>query len=167
MPQHTEMTTDAAAGSTSAAPETLGKPEDDASDGDSVNTIPELGDAAAAAPNRTIRKSNNILVVVKNPDVFKHPNSDTYIVIGESKIGDLPQQAEAAAAENFKAPEAAGTSLAPVAVEDEEEVNETGVDEHDIELVIEQANTTRAKAVRALKECNNDVVNAIMVLTTG
>ncbi len=33
----------------------------------------------------------------------------------------------------------------------------------DIELVMSQANVSRAKAVRALKNNNNDIVNAIMV----
>ncbi|XP_053962872.1 nascent polypeptide-associated complex subunit alpha [Anastrepha ludens] len=121
----------------------------------------------------TIRKSKNILFVINNPDVYKNPHSDTYIVFGEAKIEDLSQQAQVAAAEKFKAPEAANiaetlgttTSVAPIAEEDEEEVDETGVDEKDIELVITQANTTRAKAIRALKKHNNDIVNAIMELT--
>lgn len=49
--------------------------------------------------------------------------------------------------------------------EDEEEVDETGMEEKDIELVVSQANVSRAKAVRALKNNNNDIVNAIMDLT--
>lgn len=121
----------------------------------------------------TIRKSKNILFVINNPDVYKNPHSDTYIVFGEAKIEDLSQQAQVAAAEKFKAPEAAGaadsvgatTSVAPIAEEDEEDVDDTGVDEKDIELVITQANTTRAKAIKALKNNNNDIVNAIMELT--
>ncbi|EDW79786.1 nascent polypeptide-associated complex subunit alpha [Drosophila tropicalis] len=122
----------------------------------------------------TIRKSKNILFVINNPDVYKNPHSDTYIVFGEAKIEDLSQQAQVAAAEKFKAPETTGavdsasgasTSVAPIAEEDEEEVDDTGVDEKDIELVITQANTTRAKAIKALKNNNNDIVNAIMELT--
>ncbi|EDW90709.1 nascent polypeptide-associated complex subunit alpha [Drosophila teissieri] len=121
----------------------------------------------------TIRKSKNILFVINNPDVYKNPHSDTYIVFGEAKIEDLSQQAQVAAAEKFKAPEAAGaadsvgatTSVAPIAEEDEEEVDDTGVDDKDIELVITQANTTRAKAIKALKNNNHDIVNAIMELT--
>ncbi|XP_033254279.1 nascent polypeptide-associated complex subunit alpha-like [Drosophila miranda] len=121
----------------------------------------------------TIRKSKNILFVINNPDVYKNPHSDTYIVFGEAKIEDLSQQAQVAAAEKFKAPEAAGavdsvgatTSVAPIAEEDEEEVDDTGVDEKDIELVITQANPTRAKAIKALKNNSNDIVNAIMELT--
>ncbi|CAG0881388.1 unnamed protein product [Darwinula stevensoni] len=46
--------------------------------------------------------------------------------------------------------------------EEEEEVDETGVEEKDIDLVMSQANVSRGKAVRALKNNNNDIVNAIM-----
>jgi len=42
-------------------------------------------------------------------------------------------------------------------------VDEEGVEDKDIELVIQQANVTRAKAIRALKNNSNDIVNAIMV----
>lgn len=55
--------------------------------------------------------------------------------------------------------------MAPIAEEDEEDVDETGVDEKDIDLVMNQANTSRAKAIKALKNHNNDIVNAIMELT--
>lgn len=121
----------------------------------------------------TIRKSKNILFVINNPDVFKNPHSDTYIVFGEAKIEDLSQQAQVAAAEKFKAPETANpaaetgttTVVAPIAEEDEEEVDDTGVDEKDIDLVMSQANVIRSKAIRALKNNNNDIVNAIMELT--
>lgn len=46
-------------------------------------------------------------------------------------------------------------------------VDETGVEVKDIELVMSQANVSRAKAVRALKNNNNDIVNAIMVSLTS
>lgn len=45
-----------------------------------------------------------ILFVIQSPDVFKSPASDTYIIFGEAKIEDLSAQAQAAAAEQFKAP---------------------------------------------------------------
>lgn len=41
--------------------------------------------------------------------------------------------------------------------------DETGVEAKDIELVMSQANVSRAKAVKALKSNQNDIVNAIMV----
>lgn len=124
----------------------------------------------------TIRKSKNILFVINKPDVFKNPASDTYIVFGEAKIEDLSQQAQVAAAEKFKAPEISpaanitgGTSLGGSTIQEEDEADEdidaTGVEDKDVDLVMSQANVTRAKAVKALKNNDNDIVNAIMELT--
>jgi nascent polypeptide-associated complex subunit alpha len=53
--------------------------------------------------------------------------------------------------------------VAPIQEESEEEVDETGVDENDIELVMSQATASRGKAIKALKHNKNDIVNAIMV----
>ncbi|XP_026570485.1 nascent polypeptide-associated complex subunit alpha isoform X2 [Pseudonaja textilis] len=120
----------------------------------------------------TIRKSKNILFVITKPDVYKSPASDTYIVFGEAKIEDLSQQAQLAAAEKFKVQGEAISNIqentqTPTVQEEseEEEVDETGVEVKDIELVMSQANVSRAKAVRALKNNSNDIVNAIMELT--
>ncbi|KAF3815520.1 hypothetical protein GH733_016473 [Mirounga leonina] len=98
----------------------------------------------------------NILFVITKPDVYKSPASDTYIVLGEAKIKDLSQQAQLAAAEKFKVQEES----------EEEEVDETGVEVKDIELVMSQANVSGAKAVQTLKNNSNDIENAIMELTT-
>jgi len=137
----------------------------------------KLGLKQITGVNRvTIRKSKNILFVITKPDVYKNPASDTYIVFGEAKIEDLSQQAQLAAAEKFKQPEmsmadmAAGLAAANQAAaipeeEDEEEVDSAGVEDKDIELVMSQANVSRAKAIKALKKTDNDIVNAIMDLT--
>ncbi|KAK6491735.1 hypothetical protein HHUSO_G3883 [Huso huso] len=122
----------------------------------------------------TIRKSKNILFVISKPDVFKSPASDIYIVFGEAKIEDLSQQVHKAAAEKFKVPmehsplitETTPTlTIKEESEEEEEEVDETGLEIRDIELVMAQANVSRAKAVRALRHNKNDIVNAIMELT--
>ncbi|XP_002737558.1 nascent polypeptide-associated complex subunit alpha-like [Saccoglossus kowalevskii] len=122
----------------------------------------------------TIRRSKNILFVITRPDVYKSPASDTFIVFGEAKIEDLTQAAQMAAAEKFKVPDAGsasmGVSEVPVTAtvpeeSDEEEVDDTGVEAKDIELVMSQANVSRAKAIKALKNNSNDIVNAIMELT--
>ncbi|CAI5437786.1 unnamed protein product [Caenorhabditis angaria] len=113
-----------------------------------------------------IRKSKNILFVINKPDVFKSPGSDTYIVFGEAKIEDLNQHAQMSAIENMK-PQREAPQLKTVEEDENEDVEEdsTGIEEKDIELVISQANTSRNKAIRALKESDNDIVNAIMSLT--
>ena len=117
----------------------------------------------------TIKKSKNILFIIQNPDVFKSPASDTHIIFGEAKIEDMNSQQAAAAAEQFKAPEVsaapAAASTGATIVEEEGDVDETGVDAKDIELVMTQAGSTRAKAVKALKESKGDIVTAIMNLT--
>jgi len=121
----------------------------------------------------TIRKSKNILFVIQKPDVYKNPSSDTYIVFGEAKIEDLSQQAQMEAAQKFKNAEVPAASDPAVAgpapimeeEEDDEEVDAAGVEEKDVELVMSQANVSRGKAVKALKNNANDIVNAIMELT--
>ncbi|CAE6342209.1 unnamed protein product [Rhizoctonia solani] len=156
----------------------------------------------------TMKRPRNILLVVANPEVFKSPSSDIYIVFGEAKTEDIAaaQQAAAAAAaaaaaeregqepiaaaaaaaaaaaeregqeptgqedtdetpktlEDLAGDAPGATGKAPEAVDEEEEVDETGVDPKDIELVIQQVGCSRAKAVRVLKESGGDLINAIM-----
>ncbi|CAL0299286.1 unnamed protein product [Lupinus luteus] len=118
----------------------------------------------------TVKKSKNILFVISKPDVFKSPASDTYIIFGEAKIEDLSSQLQTQAAEQFKAPSVSTSAVKPesssTAQDDEEEdVDETGVDAKDIDLVMTQAGVPRPRAVKALKAANGDIVAAIMELT--
>lgn len=140
----------------------------------SRKVISKLGLKQVQGVNRVaIRKSKNILFVINKPEVFKSPASDTYIVFGEAKIEDLSQKAQLAAAEKFKAgvanmPEEQKAKSKPKLNYDEEDnepVDETGVDAKDIDLVVQQANVSRNMAIKALKNNNNDIVNAIMDLT--
>ena len=47
-------------------------------------------------------------------------------------------------------------------VEEEEDPDTEGILEEDIDLVMRHANATKGKAVRALKNNDNDVINAIL-----
>lgn len=49
--------------------------------------------------------------------------------------------------------------------DDGEPVDEEGLEDKDIELVMTQASVSRKKAVKALKENDNDIVNSIMALS--
>ncbi|KAI3444271.1 hypothetical protein Pfo_000936 [Paulownia fortunei] len=116
----------------------------------------------------TVKKSKNILFVISKPDIFKSPNSDTYVVFGEAKIEDLSSQLQTQAAEQFKAPNLSNVmpKTEPATVpQDDEDVDETGVEPKDIELVMTQAGVSRARAVKALKDADGDIVSAIMELT--
>ncbi|KAL1944502.1 hypothetical protein VTO73DRAFT_2932 [Trametes versicolor] len=128
----------------------------------------------------TLRRPKNVLFVIASPDVYKSPNSDCYIVFGEAKIEDMNSQAQLSAAQQLASgggssgvPNLEGSSIdrEPAddddipeleAVEEDGNVDETGVDPKDIELVIQQVGCTRAKAVRVLKESGGDLINAIM-----
>jgi len=128
-----------------------------------------------------IRKSKQMLFVINKPEVFKNPNSDTYVVFGEAKIEDLSGQnsfqnkaaARMKEAEEKFAQEQASSkqpTADPIEEDDEEEDDDTelnadGLEEKDIDLVIQQANCNKNKAIKALKNNNGDIVNAIMELT--
>lgn len=121
----------------------------------------------------TVKKNKNYLFVISKPEVYKSPQSDTYIIFGEAKIEDLSAVAQNRAAEQFKMPDmgamgmptAGGEAVITEEEEDEEDLDETGVEAKDIELVMSQADVSRAKAIKALKKSNQDVVDAIMGLT--
>jgi len=133
----------------------------------------------------TVKKSKNVLFVISKPDVFKSPTADTYVVFGEAKSEDLAGASQAAAAKQFRPPATADAAAAaagaletppPVsaAPDDADDaaagagaaIDETGVEAKDIDLVMSQAGCSRAKAVKALKENDGDLVNSIMSLTT-
>lgn len=107
-------------------------------------------------------------------------------IFGEAKIEDLNAQAQASAAQQLAAAEAAGEHAghdhdhdhdhgkgkAPEVEakkeeeeDDGEEVDESGLEAKDIELVMAQASVSRKKAVTALRENDNDIVNSIMALS--
>ncbi len=109
-----------------------------------------------------------------------------YSIFGEAKIEDLNSQAQASAAQQLaaqsaqdhsghdhsaegdssKAVEGADEKKAVEEDEDDgEEVDDTGLEAKDIELVMAQASVSRKKAVKALKENDNDIVNSIMALS--
>jgi nascent polypeptide-associated complex subunit alpha len=123
----------------------------------------------------TVKKSKNVLFVINQPDVFKSPTTDTYVVFGEAKSEDSSAASQAAAAKQFQQQAAAMPAGQPAAagmpdlqeVEEgaAETVDETGLESKDIELVMSQAGCSRAAAVAALKENDGDLVNSIMSLT--
>ncbi|KAI0130161.1 NAC domain-containing protein [Xylariales sp. AK1849] len=131
----------------------------------------------------TLRRPKNILFVINNPEVYKSPNSNTYIVFGEAKIEDLNSAAQQAAAQQLAAAgdhdhaghdhsghdhgKAVEGADAKKEEEDDdgEEVDAEGLEDKDIELVMTQAGVSRKKAIKALQENDNDIVNSIMALS--
>lgn len=114
-------------------------------------------------------------------------SDDDCSIFGEAKIEDLNSQAQASAAQQLAAQSAndhaghdhaadgdkskaiEGEGAKKAAEEEEEddgeEVDDTGLEAKDIELVMAQASVSRKKAIKALKENDNDIVNSIMALS--
>merc|ERR1739847_41526 len=129
----------------------------------------KLGLAPVDGINRVVlRKDKTLLFVVPNPEVFR--KGDTWVVLGEARVEDPNQRARemaaAKVAKNIQPKTKTEPVKATITEEDEEtDVPADGVEEKDIELVMQQAACTRAKAISALKSNSNDIVNAIMELT--
>merc|ERR1712118_51202 len=51
----------------------------------------------------TVKKSKAVCFVISNPDVYKSPANESYVVFGEAKIEDLGAQAQQSAAQQFAA----------------------------------------------------------------
>merc|ERR1711939_1222251 len=154
-----------------------GKGKQSRSEKKSRKAMAKLGMKPVAGIIRvTVKKSKNILFVIKEPDVFKTSTDNpkapaTYVVFGKAEIEDLSAQATSAVVEQFKNP-GAGLDVGadePKAVvddaDDDGDEDAGDLDENDIELVVKQAGVSKAKAIKALKQNDNDVVNAIMALS--
>jgi len=128
-----------------------------------------------------IKKTKTMLFAINNPEVFQTAGSDTYVVFGEAKVEDLGQNQQMQAAQQLqKAQQEAAARQAAAAVvqtakptlieedvedEDDDAVDCEGLEEKDIDLVVQQANCSKSKAVKSLRNNNGDIVNAIMELT--
>ncbi len=127
--------------------------------------------------HRVTFKRGKVIFAISEPEVYKNPTSDSYIVFGEARVEDPGFQAQMAAAQRMaqraaseaiqKEPAtiAADEEEAEEAIEEGEEIDTEGLNESDIKIVMEQANVSRVKAIKALREHDNDVVNTIMELS--
>lgn len=128
----------------------------------------------------TLKKSKNMMFEIIKPDVYKNKDSESYIIFGEAKVVDLKakdaqisqeqrqqgggQQQQQQYDTNSRMPPTRQNAPQSQAA-GEEDVDETGVDAKDIELVVSQAGCSRGQAVTALRNNDCDIVNAIMELT--
>merc|ERR1712054_148954 len=98
---------------------------------DQVNTEPVVPPTEV----RTSKKSKNVLFVISQPDVFKSPSSDTYVLFGEAKVDDFGQQsALQKAAETLDTADAPGDDDVPDLEGDDGEVVESAAEGGDGEV---------------------------------
>lgn len=139
----------------------------------------KLGLVPVEGVERVAMKRGRIVFAIARPTVFRVGNTDTYVVFGEVKGEDTAAAMAAQRLAALRAMQAGGESAAAAGAaeahaEDAEESDgkeaadedAPGVDEKDIIIVMEQTSASRAAALRALKENNNDIVSAIMALSS-
>eukprot|EP00357_Protocruzia_adherens_P024655 CAMPEP_0114989112 /NCGR_PEP_ID=MMETSP0216-20121206/10005_1 /TAXON_ID=223996 /ORGANISM="Protocruzia adherens, Strain Boccale" /LENGTH=198 /DNA_ID=CAMNT_0002352031 /DNA_START=3002 /DNA_END=3598 /DNA_ORIENTATION=+ len=138
----------------------------------------KLGMKPVPGINRvTFKKGKNMYFVIQNPDVMKSPgNDDSYIIFGEAKFEDGGLGNLAEEAKKFQKAEAAGETAVKEETEtkvdekkeeedDNEEVDETGLNPETIDMVMQHTSCSRPKAVKALREANGEMIDAIVKLT--
>ncbi|WVO15031.1 nascent polypeptide-associated complex subunit alpha [Cryptococcus depauperatus] len=137
----------------------------------------------------TLRRAKNVLLVVANPEVYKSPGSDCYIIFGEAKLEDpssaaqLQAQAQLAASSQaaqqahaqggFK--EGVPQSLEELVAGDESgdtpadsttaAPSDIKVTDDDIKLIVAQTGADEAKAREAFIAEKGDLINTIMRLS--
>ncbi|KAL8431436.1 hypothetical protein ACSSS7_005265 [Eimeria intestinalis] len=125
-----------------------------------------------------IRKTKQAWFVLPKPDVFKSLSSDTYVIFGQAE--NMASQAHTEAAQRFTQgavpfgasdqapapPPAQAWNAGARAAEGEEEVDMEGLDARDVQLIVSQLQCSRQEAAKALRENNNDIVEAILQLST-
>ena len=125
----------------------------------------------------TLRKRDGYIFVIDSPEVLRAADDgNSYVCFGEIKIDDPNARAQAAEAKRFAeqnaelAKASAGAKTASKEEPktkggDEAPADEEGVTADHINMVMEHTGCTRNEAIGALKESNNDMINAVMKLT--
>lgn len=126
----------------------------------------------------TFRKKDNQIFAIEKPEVFRSVGGN-YVVFGEAKVDNFTQrlaaaQQQAQSQTATKTPEDIQADMQAAAVANENKTEGDAADEDvdagdlsndDIDLVVQQTNATKGQAIKALKEHNGDIVNAIMSLS--
>ena len=137
----------------------------------------------------TLKRRDGIIFVISNPEVFISPTSEnSFVVLGELKMDEpkfdnLPTNLPQPTAKSAEKKETTKTSGGKVEEDkaeahthsdscthpqdeaSDEPLDEEGLTPMHIDMVMQNANCTRAQAVKALRVTNNDMVNAIMHLS--
>ena len=114
----------------------------------------------------TLKKRDGLIFVIDNPSVLNLDNS--YAIFGELKLEDLNRQMQMEQAKKFAqqaqlANKAAKEKSEPV--DDSVPLPEDGLTANHIDMVMQHANCSRNTAIKALRETNDDMVQAVMKLT--
>lgn len=121
----------------------------------------------------TLRKRDGLIFVINDPEVLKSgSNENSFAIFGELKLEDPNQRLAQSQAQKFAEKDTAAATKAAGAKEedkkeedDTEPLSEEGLDAEHINMIMQHASCSRNKAIRTLRENNNDMVAAIMKLS--
>ncbi|RNF20735.1 nascent polypeptide associated complex subunit [Trypanosoma conorhini] len=127
-----------------------------------------------------IRKHGTLSFMVNQPELYRFPGTNTFLIFGEAQLGETGMEAQEAAAravsgvvpetesrveEVAATAEPSETAVPAPATEGADAEDAGDLDEKEINVVMRQGLTDRAGAIRALKNNKGDIVNAILELT--
>lgn len=124
----------------------------------------------------TLKKRDGLIFVINDPEVLKSTsNESSFAIFGELKLEDPNTRLNQNEAKKF-AEQNAGVKAATAAPaqkkddkkteEDGAPLSEEGLTPNHIDMVMQHANCKRNDAIKALRETNDDMVTAVMKLTT-
>ena len=140
--------------------------------------LTKLGMKSFAGVTRvTIKKRDGFIFMINDPEVLiSGDNGNQFVCFGELKYDDPNQRMQAAEAQKMQAQQAAmkaaassapatGAAKPKAAASNEPAESEDGITPNHINMVMEHTSCTRNEAIRALRDSNDDMINAVMKLS--
>ncbi len=131
--------------------------------------LEKAGLKAVHGINRVTMKNatKQFVFAITAPEVLKSPLTDTYVIFGEAKPEDMSSLRQNFAAQQFQAPAASDATSSSAAPEEDDGApeDETGLSAEEIQTVIDLTKASRNKVIRALRETNGNVVDAVLKFT--
>ena len=128
----------------------------------------------------TIKQRNGTVFIIDDPEVIRDGTNGTqFVAFGELKFDDPNKRLQAAEAQKMAAAQAqaamasAGAAAggakpagaAEAAKDDGPAEDEAGLTPNHINMVMEHTSCTRNEAIKALRESNDDMINAVMLIS--
>ena len=128
----------------------------------------------------TVKRRDGFIFMINDPEVLiSGDDGNHFVCFGKLEYDDPTQRMAAAEAQRMQAQQHAAAHAAGTAHQDEPAANavkaaaasdeaaedEAGITPNHINMVMDHTNCTRNEAIRALRDSNDDMINAVMKLS--
>merc|ERR1712060_813214 len=108
----------------------------------------------------TVKRRDGFIFMINDPEVLiSGDDGNHFVCFGKLEYDDPTQRMAAAEAQRMQAQQQAA------AASDEAAEDEAGITPNHINMVMDHTNCTRNEAIRALRDSNDDMINAVMKLS--